>query len=459
MAPSMMHIFKQQADGSKVSETYTTSLQVAGRSSPVASLRWNFSWTLVGNLVYSGSRWGMLVLLAKLSSPVLVGQYSLGLAIATPILLFSNLNLRCVQTTDVEEQTPFSHYLGFRIATTAAALLIILVILVLMKTGLNTTVLLFMVALSQAVESISDVYYGRMQLHDRMDNIAKSMIARGPLSLLALAVILSATRNLFWSVAGVIAVRFIVLFSYDARSKVHGLGLLTCSHRADDPSAPVWDGSSYLGLAKFCAPLGIISLLASLNSQVPRYFIQGSLGTSAVGIFSAMAFLTSSGTLIVQALGQSAFVQMAKNFAQGRSHAFKGLLGRLLVLAGLLGLSGLFLSVFAGRELLTLIYRPEYAAHLSLFVLIMAAGVLDYLSSVIGFAVTSARAFYPQIPLLSAVTVAALVSSFFFIRSNGMIGAGYATICTSLTLFVGEIILLARVLHERRAIIEPLPIS
>ncbi len=30
-----------------------------------ASLRWNFSWTFVGNIIYSGCQWGMLVVLAK----------------------------------------------------------------------------------------------------------------------------------------------------------------------------------------------------------------------------------------------------------------------------------------------------------------------------------------------------------------------------------------------------------
>ena len=38
------------------------------------TLRRNFSWTFVGNLVYSGCQWGMLVVLAKLGSPGMVGS-------------------------------------------------------------------------------------------------------------------------------------------------------------------------------------------------------------------------------------------------------------------------------------------------------------------------------------------------------------------------------------------------
>jgi hypothetical protein len=40
----------------------------------VRSLRLNFSWTIVGNVVYAGTQWGILVLLARLGTPEAVGQ-------------------------------------------------------------------------------------------------------------------------------------------------------------------------------------------------------------------------------------------------------------------------------------------------------------------------------------------------------------------------------------------------
>src|SRR5262245_13252375 len=64
------------------------------------SLRTNFLWTLAGNVVYAGCQWGMLIVLAKLGTPAMVGEFSLGLAICAPIFMLSNLNLRGVQATD-----------------------------------------------------------------------------------------------------------------------------------------------------------------------------------------------------------------------------------------------------------------------------------------------------------------------------------------------------------------------
>jgi O-antigen/teichoic acid export membrane protein len=67
------------------------------------TLRQNFSWTFVGNIIYAASQWGMLVVLAKLGSPEMVGQFMRGLAVTAPIILFSNLQLRQIQTTDVKQ--------------------------------------------------------------------------------------------------------------------------------------------------------------------------------------------------------------------------------------------------------------------------------------------------------------------------------------------------------------------
>src|SRR6266568_5527229 len=56
---------------------------ISGRRPEMAegvSLRTNFAWTLAGNAVYAVCQWGMLVSIAKLGSPAMVGQFALGLA-------------------------------------------------------------------------------------------------------------------------------------------------------------------------------------------------------------------------------------------------------------------------------------------------------------------------------------------------------------------------------------------
>lgn len=72
------------------------------------SLRQNFSWTFVGNVVYAACQWGMLVALTKLGTPEMVGQFTLGLAVTSPVFLFSNLQLRTLMATDAKQEYHFS---------------------------------------------------------------------------------------------------------------------------------------------------------------------------------------------------------------------------------------------------------------------------------------------------------------------------------------------------------------
>src|SRR5260370_5791803 len=97
------------------------TLQQPGAS----SLSVTFTWALAGNAVYSGGQWAMLVLLAKLTRPEIVGQYALGLAIVLPVIMLTSLQLRWLLTTDVHGRTGFGDYLSFRLLSTALALAII----------------------------------------------------------------------------------------------------------------------------------------------------------------------------------------------------------------------------------------------------------------------------------------------------------------------------------------------
>src|SRR5687767_5255962 len=100
---------------------------VAPGVSPAApSLRRNFLLTLSGNVVYAACQWGILVVLAKLTNPESVGQFVLGIAVASPIFLLANLQLGAVQATDAKRQTTFATYLRLRLLTTAAASAVLL---------------------------------------------------------------------------------------------------------------------------------------------------------------------------------------------------------------------------------------------------------------------------------------------------------------------------------------------
>ena len=438
------------------SPSFSTVAHATAVKSPVrgVSLRWNFSWTFVGNVVYSACQWGMLVLLAKIGNPEMVGQYGLALAIAMPVLALSSLQLRAVLTTDVKERIPFGEYLGFRLMTTALSLLVIAGIA--LRSRQESMAVILVLGLAQAIEMVSDVYYGRMQFHDHMDRIATSMMVRGLLGLVAMGAGVYLTHRVIWGVVGLTLARVGVLVGYDITKRAQLL-----PRRVSDRSeakqrlatetgalSPRWNPRVQSELLRTSLSLGVIAMLVSLLPNIPRYFLVGTLGERALGIFTATAFLVSTGSLIVGAMGQAAFVRLAKYYGTGDIREFNSLLLKLLGIALALGLAGIGVAVFFGRLALTLLYRPEYAAHTDLLIAMMMAGSLNYLGTLLGSAVTAARFFKSQIPVLATAVGAAGLSSFVLVRSHGLMGAAFSAMITSAVFCAGQGIVLCIALKK-----------
>ncbi|MBD2339181.1 oligosaccharide flippase family protein [Calothrix sp. FACHB-156] len=390
------------------------------------TLKHNFSWTFIGNTVYAGCQWGMLVVLAKLGSPEMVGQFTLGLAVTAPVIMFTNLQLRAVQATDAKQQYLFSDYLGLRLLGTTLALIVIAAITLMSGYQLQTSLIVLLVGLAKAFESISDVYYGLIQQHERMDRMAISLMIKGLLSLLLLGMGVYISGQLMWGVVGLVLAWAVVLVTYDIRS---GTYILSSQKFAQKPRLHLQTLSKLIWLA---LPMGFVMMLISLNTSIPRYFIDGYLGQRELGVFAAISYLMVAGNMVVNALGQSASPRLAKYYVAGNQVAFRTLLLQLVGIAALMGGVGVVIVLLAGQEILTLLYRPEYAQYTDVFVWLMIAASIEYIASFLGYGMTAARYFRVQMPLFASVTTASAIVCLWLIPIWGLQGAAIALIVSAI---------------------------
>ncbi len=414
-----------------------------------SSLRADFRWTLLGNGVYALGQWMTIVLLAKLTRPEIVGQYSLGFAIAVPVFMLTSLQLRLVLVSDVYQTTHFGHYLSLRLFCTVLALLIISVTVHVLgfRGSLRWTIL--MVGLAQAVEALSEIYYARLQLLDRMVRIAKSMIARTVLSALGLTAGVCLGGNLLWGLAGIVMARTIVLLGYDIRECSHEVAGQEKSFLRKDMLEPRWDFRMLGRLLSSTLPLSIIAVLVSLNLNVPRYFVEHAMGERAVGIFSAIASISAAGSMAVVSLGQSAFARLARSYATENFGEFRALLGKLLAFAAALGVCGIVVASVAGRQILTVLFRPEYAEQADLLAWMMAVGCVVYIAQFLGFGMTAAKCYHSQVVLFTLTNLGVAIGCYFLIPRLRLMGAILAMLIATVVQLAGSIAILARATRKR----------
>lgn len=410
------------------------------------SLRTNISWALAGNVVYSAFQWGMIIAIARLGTPEMVGQFTLGFAVTAPIILFMSLRLRLVQASDTNQDYIFQDYIALRTIMTFVGLISIVAVLVVVEYRFETALVILMIGIAKSAEGISDTFYGLFQQHERMNLVAFSTIRRGILGFIALAVALLVTENIVWASAAFALAWIICLFPFDAKA-----GQFVLKNTQTDSIVPRWNIPLLKKLIIMTLPLGVAAFLTSLTPNIPRYIIERSIGEFELGIFSSMAYFMTVGNLLVMAIGQASTHKLARYYKNNQKKAFYNLLFSQVGLISAMGASAPIVALVAGESILRFFYGAEYAQQADLFFWLMLAAGVTYVGSLLGYVFTAIGLFKLELFMVVATTLGTLLASFLLIPDSGLKGAAFALMIAGLIRLIASFIILGW--RERRSAI------
>jgi len=392
--------------------------------SKLLSLRKNFAWAFTGNIVFFVSQWAMMMILAKLGSASIVGQYAVALAVCLPVFTFARLQLKAVLVTDAKDEYTFSHYLNLRFTTSTVSVLICVIIALFVDYSDTIRWLILVVAFNQAVFAVREILINVFVKQERMKYYAFSQFLQGGLSLLSFGITFYLIREILVSIIVMVLFRAIVTVVFDASMARKILGANLCSTSA-------WNVGILWRLTRLSIPLGIIMGLIQLRTSIPRLILEEIHGTAAVGYFSAVAGLLVALNLILNSTGQVAMPRLSKYFVSNR-RAFKYLLLKLCLVGVGFGLLGMLISVFLGKWILTVLFTPAYGEYAWLLVMIMGIGVLYAINNGLGYGVTASRAFKRQlIPNILAILTCWFTAAL-LIPTYGIMGAAVSLIITTI---------------------------
>ncbi len=109
-----------------------------------------------------------------------------------------------------------------------------------------------------------------------------------------------------------------------------------------------------------------------------------------------MAYLVVAGGMVINAVGQAASPRLANYFAEQNTQAFIRLLGKMELIALALGGAGILAAALFGREILMLLYSPDFAEQGDVFVWVMLSAAVTAMASFMGYAMTALRIFRMQ---------------------------------------------------------------
>lgn len=374
----------------------------------------------------------MLMVIAKLLSATEVGYYALGLAITAPVVILSRLQLRAIQVTDAQNLNKYEDFFGVRLLTNCVAILVILGILMSLagRYDFNVYVIIFVIGLNKIIESTSDITYGLLQKHERLDRVAQSMILRNVGAVVLGGVAVELTRSLVFGITLIGIWWLLVLFFFD-KHNVEKFGRFV----------PRFDGRIMLSIIWLGLPLGIVMGIMSVNSSIPRYFVEAYLGSKNLGYFAAMAYVVVAASRMILALGQSASTRLARYYISNQK-AYVKLLSKMLGVALVLAIGSILFSIYLGKPFLSIVYKPEYAERQDVFVWLMVSSGVIMLVQILGFGMTATRRFKSQIPVFGVSCAICALGSWLLIPRYGMKGAAWAILLSAIAQLLGTLVVI-----------------
>lgn len=401
---------------------------------PNRSLRSNVQWTLLGYFAYGVCQWLMLIVVARFGLPEMVGQFALAMAVTTPIILLIGLDLRTVQATDQLNKYPFQDFFTLRVVTLMLAMAAIMGVTWWTGYKRETALVIFMMGMAKSVEALCDLCHGTLQQHERLDQMARSRILRGVMSVVVLAAGLYFTHSLFLAVTALTIAWSVVLVAYDwplasrlLKDSGNSAKLLSMRPRQ------LWQ------LLIAAIPTGILSCQASLEQSLPRLCIDGYLGERELGIYSAVSSLIIAAAMVINAVHCAVLPRIARHLVNNEWSQTWQILVKLGLFGTAVGGFGTAVVTIGGRWMLGAAFGSEYASHGPLLMVLMVGATIRYATLPLSTGFRAAQRFWLLAILQTVSLVASVPALMALVHSYRGLGAAYASVVLSLLFAVIQV--------------------
>lgn len=369
------------------------------------------AWSLVGEGTYAVGLLLTAMVLARLGSVEALGQYTLGLAIATPAILLTNLHLRPAYVVD--EGGRFADYLGLRRATIPLALALTGVAAGLGGYDGRTVAMVLAVGGLRAWESLSDILLAPAQRAHDLATVGRSRALRGVLTAAGVGVGLVVTGDALVGMGLALVLLGALSLGPDARAARRRVSV--------EPPAGGW---ARLRLVRRTWPIGLAAALLAAGSQVPAYVLEHTHDVATLGQLGAVTSVAYGAQLLNVALGNAAIPRLAESRRRGQG--LGPLLVRLvLVVAACDGMLVLGVLVLGGTYL-RVVFGDEYGVLAPELVLAAVAAGVAGLANMLSQALTALERFGQQL-LINAVGLPVGVAlALWLVPGGGLRGAMWA---------------------------------
>lgn len=359
-----------------------------------------------------------LILISNYLGADQLGNYSLGLAIATPIFVFSQFGLRGVFLTKSAPHK-FSSYFIVGSVGSIFALTTVTVLSLIFYPAL-VSVFIF-IALIKSVDAISDLLTAPYQASHRLNQVVVAYGIATLASTIAVWLVLNSGGDLVFALVMILVLNSLV-FSIFLFPKVW--------RYSSEISPTVRENNQYADIRSIVLsglPLGVAAGIIALTSSTPQIILENVSGPAAVGLLGILLYAYGMAELLIGSIAQSWLPHTKGSFLTAEtSDDFLKFLSRQIRFWTLAIAPVAMVGAYLLSLLMPIIFGKEFQLTLNVGVPLVLLICLIPAMNFTGTALLIANLYSREIWLAVVSAVMATLCSLILIPQLGIVGALYS---------------------------------
>lgn len=384
-------------------------------------LKNNFMIYLVGNLLFGFAQWLVIIILVKFGTSGELGAYSYSIALIAPLILLFSLGFNTlIVTNDDFNRNEFTVSRWILTILLFSTYLFILIEFSDIYGGL--LILSIVVGLAKLADNIIDIDFAYHIKNKEHYKVGTYKIIFSTL----LIVLLLVSLYLFNNVIAPFIIYSLVVFLYVIIKNYKYMKCKTINIKH-------LFNLFFMGL-----PIAVTLFLSSLNTNIPKYFLESYSSIVLVGIFSSLLVLYSAGNTFFFSIYNFLLPRVVE-----KKHELlflKKLFGLIVFLGIISVIMATIILPFCIDEIIKLMFNDTFLKYKNEFIIIIISSFLIYISIMFDLFINAFNKFkFNTIVQIISIILILLICTF-TIPSLGILGATNAFVAFAVTVCVMKLI-------------------
>lgn len=371
----------------------------------------NFSWVLLSNIIMAFSKWLVVLLLARVTAPEIVGIYTLGIAIVSPILLFANYKLRGLYVSD--KNPKYKELMFVRVILDVFSILLIFIITYFIYP--SYLIIVVLITLIKITDLHSELIYAVSHHLKNYSFYSKLIIIKYIFSIIIFAIGLLIFNSLK------VALLLQLIFQFLYLIFEFYITFLRFKTKINFISFNIKSVRTYFIIG---FPLGLTMFIVSFNASFPRYVLEEFFSIEVLGIFSTIAYLAVVGNLFITAITQNLLPKLREVVEKKEFNTLDKIIFRYCpIIVVLVSIIILPITYYFGDYLLLILYGNDYVGFSAVFSLITLSVIINGYSAIVDNILLTVRLVNFQYAISIILLILNISTALILVYQFEMVGA------------------------------------